>query len=64
MPSVVNWIGGLGNWNDASHWLDATTGTNHTPAPADDAVIDVDGVTVSRFGGDGLIVCTPVGSTA
>src|SRR5437773_2759516 len=26
--------------------------------------LDVDGVAVSRFGGDGLIVCTPVGSTA
>src|SRR5205085_6594490 len=26
--------------------------------------LDVDGVAVSRFGGDGLIVSTPVGSTA
>ena len=26
--------------------------------------LDVDGVTVSRFGGDGLLICTPVGSTA
>ena len=26
--------------------------------------LDVDGVTVSRFGGSGLIVCTPIGSTA
>jgi NAD+ kinase len=26
--------------------------------------VDVDGATISRFGGDGLIVSTPVGSTA
>jgi hypothetical protein len=48
MPSVVNWIGGSGNWNDASHWLDAVTLMNHTPTASDDAVIDVGGVTVTH----------------
>ena len=25
LPSTVNWIGGSGDWNDATHWLDAMT---------------------------------------
>jgi hypothetical protein len=29
LPSTVNWIGGSGNWNDASHWFDTLTMTNH-----------------------------------
>jgi hypothetical protein len=51
LPSVVNWIGGSGNWNDINHWLDATTGTNHTPTASDDAIIDVAGVTVTHGSG-------------
>jgi fibronectin-binding autotransporter adhesin len=48
LPSTVNWIGGSGNWNDSSHWLDATTGTNHVPAATDAAVINAAGVTVTH----------------
>jgi fibronectin-binding autotransporter adhesin len=43
LPSIVNWIGGSGNWNDASHW-DA----GNVPTAADDAVINVAGVTVTH----------------
>jgi hypothetical protein len=48
VPSTVNWVGGSGNWNDASHWLDAMTGTNHVPTATDDAVIIVSGITVTH----------------
>jgi hypothetical protein len=48
LPSTVNWIGGSGNWNDATRWLDAMTGTNHVPTASDDAVIAVDGITVTH----------------
>lgn len=51
VPSTVNWIGGSGNWSDASHWLDQTTMTNHVPTASDDAAIAVAGVTVTHGGG-------------
>src|SRR5262249_2403255 len=50
VPNAVSWINGSGSWSDASHWLDATTGTNHVPGTLDDAVIDVSGVTVTLNG--------------
>jgi hypothetical protein len=49
--STVNWIGGSGDWNDASHWLDAATMTNHVPTATDDAAISVAGVTVTHSTG-------------
>jgi hypothetical protein len=48
VPSTVNWIGGSGDWNDATHWLDAMTGTNHVPTASDDVVIAVNGITVTH----------------
>jgi hypothetical protein len=46
--STVNWIGGSGNWNDPTHWLDAMTMLNHVPTASDDAVIGLAGVTVTH----------------
>src|SRR5712692_8174390 len=48
VPSTVNWIGGSGNWNDASHWLDADTMTNHVPTAGDDAAINLAAITVTH----------------
>ena len=31
VPSVVTWIGGSGDWDTASNWLNASTGTNQVP---------------------------------
>jgi hypothetical protein len=50
-PSVVNWIGGSGDWENASNWQDATTGMNHVPGPNDDAVINVAGISVTHSTG-------------
>ena len=47
LPSTVNWIGGSGYFDVASNWKDATTGTNHVPTPADDAVIPNADLTVT-----------------
>jgi hypothetical protein len=47
----VNWVGGSGDWGTAENWLDIRTGTNHVPTAADDAVINVPGVTVTHSAG-------------
>ena len=46
VPSAVNWIGGSGDWNDASHW-----DTGQVPTVTDDALITVAGVTVTHSTG-------------
>jgi hypothetical protein len=51
LPSVVNWVGGSGDWSNANNWLDATTQTHHTPTATDDAVINVDSVVVTHSSG-------------
>jgi phage baseplate assembly protein gpV len=51
VPSTVNWVGGSGDWGNANNWLDVTTQTHHTPTASDDAVINVDGVTVTHSTG-------------
>jgi hypothetical protein len=49
LPSTVTWINpGGGDWDTAANWLDGTTGTNHVPGPAEDAVIDTPGITVTH----------------
>jgi YD repeat-containing protein len=55
LPSIVNWIGGSGDWSTASNWLDATTLTNHVPGAADDAVINVAGISVTHSSGSDTV---------
>jgi uncharacterized delta-60 repeat protein len=45
LPSTVSWIGGSGSWDDASHWFDTTTQTNHVPLAGDDVVLNTTGLT-------------------
>jgi len=55
VPSTVNWIGSAGDWSDPSHWLDATTLTNHTPTAADDAVLDTGAAVTHATGTDPVL---------
>jgi hypothetical protein len=50
--STVNWIGGSGDWADASHWTDGSV--NRLPAANDDVVINVAGVTVTHSQTDAI----------
>jgi hypothetical protein len=61
-PSTLNWIGGTGDWSVASNWLDATNMTNHVPTAADDAVVDVAGITVTHSTGTDLVQSIQVSS--
>jgi hypothetical protein len=50
--STVNWVGGSGDWSNASNWLDAVTQAHHVPTPTDDAVINMAGdITVTHSAG-------------
>src|SRR5262245_14993259 len=59
VPSAVNWIGGSGDWNDASHW-----DTGQVPTATDDAVISVASVTVTHsLGADAVNSLSASGGT-
>src|SRR4051812_26987529 len=47
--ATVNWIGGSGDWNTVANWSDGAT--NRLPGAADDAVINVAGITVTHAAG-------------
>src|SRR6516162_5949358 len=47
LPSTVTWIGGSGDWDTASNWSDGTT--KRLPGPADDAVINITGISVTHL---------------
>jgi hypothetical protein len=61
VPNAVNWTGGSGLWNDSSHWLDATTMTNHVPTSSDDAIINT-AVTVTHNTGTDTVLSVAVSS--
>src|SRR5258708_1233698 len=49
-PAVINWIGGSGDFNDASNWNGGAV-----PGPNDDAVINVPGITVTYSSGSDTV---------
>jgi hypothetical protein len=49
--STVIWVGDSGDWGNAANWLDTTTGVHRIPTAADDAIINVDGITVTHSTG-------------
>ena len=53
LHTIVNWVGGSGDWNAPGNWLDALTLTHHVPGQFDDAVIDRPGITVTYSSGSG-----------
>jgi RHS repeat-associated protein len=50
LPATVTWIGGSGDWSTVSNWRDDAM-ANRLPGPADDAVIDVAGISVTHSAG-------------
>src|SRR5712692_10167406 len=55
VPSTVIWIDGSGDWSNNTSWLDTTTQTHHTPTAADNAVIDVAGLTITHSTGSDTV---------
>jgi hypothetical protein len=48
--ATITWVGGSGDWDNAANWRDDQM-VNRLPGPADDAVIDVPGITVTHSTG-------------
>ncbi len=48
--ATVTWVGGSGDWDNAANWRDDQM-VNRLPTSADDAVIDVSGITVTHASG-------------
>src|SRR5262245_59562871 len=52
-PATVTWVGGSGNWSTVANWSDGTV--NRLPGPADDAVINTTGITVTHSSGSDTV---------
>jgi RHS repeat-associated protein len=53
LPSTVTWVGGSGDWSNPSNWSDGTI--NRLPGPQDDAIINVQGISVTHGSGSDTV---------